>query len=362
LDFSRVSTVSSTHAQLTIDREVRMRAAIAATIFSLFLSAFCFPLAAQTNPIPYVHNPLVPAAIAPGGPGFTLTVNGAGFAAGAVVKWNDSPRATTVVSGSKLTALILASDIVSSRTVFVAVSNPAPGGGSSNPVFFEVTTPTTSLAFTRADTGFPVGVSPSIASPGALTVLDLANTGTPYLAIANHVCPDELSCVLQKASVSIASNGFQVSSQAFTGASPGSIASGDFNGDGLLDLITFSGGAFSILLNAPSLGGWSAHKDSPWPAACFPPAVLGDFNQDGRMDLALSGALGGVCILPGNGDGTFAAPVTSDSGTYTAVRAIGDFNGDGKLDLIVSSTAPNTISILLGNGDGTFQPPVTYFD
>ena len=45
-------------------------------------------LCAQTNPVPFVNNPLVPASVAPGGPSFTLTVNGTGFVPGSVVNWN----------------------------------------------------------------------------------------------------------------------------------------------------------------------------------------------------------------------------------------------------------------------------------
>src|SRR5713101_147883 len=63
------------------------------------------------NPVPLINQPLVPDAIAPGGAGFTLTVNGTGFVSGSVVNWNGSARATTFVSGSQLTATVLSSDI-----------------------------------------------------------------------------------------------------------------------------------------------------------------------------------------------------------------------------------------------------------
>jgi hypothetical protein len=62
-------------------------------------------LAAQ-NPIPLINQPLIPASTAPGGPGFTLSVEGTGFVPGAVVKWNSTPRPTTFVNSSRLTAII----------------------------------------------------------------------------------------------------------------------------------------------------------------------------------------------------------------------------------------------------------------
>ena len=254
-----------------------MRMFVTVAIFGLVFAAFCSPLAAQNNPTPYVNNPVVPTATAPGGPGFTLTVNGAGFVNGAVLKWNGSPRATTVVSNTRVTATILASDIVTPGTIFITVSNPAPGGGISNSVFFEVTTPTESLAFVRTETD----LSSAINLPSALTVFDYRNTGDPYLVVANGTCPADLNCIVQHASITIALDGLVLSSQTFT-ANTNSIASGDFNGDGLLDLITFGSG-ISISLNLSPPDSWSLHKDYPYPAGCSSPFALGDFNQDGHF-------------------------------------------------------------------------------
>jgi hypothetical protein len=87
-----------------------------------------------TNPVPFVNQPLVPAAAVPGGAAFTLTLNGTDFVSGAVVNWNASPRVTTFVSSSQLTASILASDIASAGTASVTVTNP--GTAASQPVFF----------------------------------------------------------------------------------------------------------------------------------------------------------------------------------------------------------------------------------
>src|SRR5579884_3732315 len=96
-------------------------------------------LAAQTNPVPLLNNPLVPDAAAPGSGGFTLTVNGTGFVSSSVVNWNGSPRATTFVSASQVTAAILAADVATAGTASVTVVNPGPGGGASNVAFFPIT-------------------------------------------------------------------------------------------------------------------------------------------------------------------------------------------------------------------------------
>src|SRR5947199_1149048 len=86
--------------------------------------------------------------------------------------------------------------------------------------------------------------------------------------------------------------------------------------------------------------------------------VAADFNNDGKADLAVSDGIGNtVSILLGNGDGTFKAasgsPVPVGHGPFTEV--LGDFNSDGELDLAVVNLNDNTVTILFGNGDGTFS-------
>ena len=98
-------------------------------------------------------------------------------------------------------------------------------------------------------------------------------------------------------------------------------------------------------------------------------AAVGDFNGDGKLDIV--SVMGGgweIDVAPGNGDGTFQAPILNTysfpSNTSPYALAVGDFNGDGKLDLAVWCTyAPanyNEVIIFLGNGDGTFNYSNTY--
>jgi len=80
------------------------------------------------------------------------------------------------------------------------------------------------------------------------------------------------------------------------------------------------------------------------------PAVIGDFNLDGKLDL-----LAGTQTFLGNGDGTFQAPINS-GGTGSIVA---DFNGDGIPD-IGGLNQNGHIAIFLGTGDGTFSTGPTY--
>src|SRR5215831_2763258 len=118
----------------------------------VLLAALSSSATSQRNPVPLVNQPLVPAAVLPGGPGFTLTVNGTGFTSESVVQWNGCVRETSFVSSSRLTATILESDVSTPGTASVTVFTPSPGGGTSNLVFLQITNPC-SVELTESQVG-----------------------------------------------------------------------------------------------------------------------------------------------------------------------------------------------------------------
>jgi FG-GAP-like repeat/Abnormal spindle-like microcephaly-assoc'd, ASPM-SPD-2-Hydin/Cep192 domain 4/HYDIN/CFA65/VesB-like, Ig-like domain len=306
------------------------------------------------NPVPFVNQPLVPSAVAPGGPDFTLTVNGTGFVNGATINWNGSPLATTFVSSSQLTATVPAANIAGSQTASITVTNPQPGGGTSNTVLFQVARKLTSIALSA-----PVFYS-SAPYASSVAVGDFNGDGVTDLAVAGS--GSQVAIHLGNGDGTFAPATFYD----YPGGANG-LAVADFNDDGRLDLAvtTFSNNSPYIFIFLGN-GDGSFRLPIGSPTTDELPIVVGDFNGDGKLDIAHADhSTPGVTVLLGNGDGTFKAPITSGSGLLAFELLAGDFNGDGHLDLLSYSAGNCTncnssVYVQLGNGDGTFKSPVAY--
>src|SRR5262249_10663539 len=166
---------------------------------------------------------------------------------------------------------------------------------------------------------------------------------------------------------------------------------GDFNNDGKLDLATANSGGYdvSILLgNGDGTFGAALSVPLQIPIAPIDPPLsvaVGDFNADGKMDLAV-GSLNSytvigscfcdyygcwcsyytvnnayVTVILGNGDGSFGTQNTTQLDGYSPLGlAVADLNGDGKLDVVTANHEYGTVSVLLGAGDGTLGAPTGF--
>ena len=134
-------------------------------------------------------------------------------------------------------------------------------------------------------------------------------------------------------------------------------AVGDFNGDGIPDLVVSNrlDQSLTIYLGVGD-GTFGSRQTLLLPGAALPwQVVVGDFNADGKLDIAVAcQTVNGVELLFGNGDGTFQSPSLLPFGGPTQWVAVGDFNNDGLPDLAVATTPSTFIGVLTNNGDGTF--------
>ncbi len=341
-----------------------------------FLSVIVFAgrSEAQGNPVPFIAEPLAPAAAVPASAGFTLTVHGAGFVSGSIVNWNGTPLVTTFLSAGKLTAAVPAADVALKGTAMVTVVNPGPGGGSSDGAPFSITSPTSSLVFRSMPVGGPSSPLSSIAA-------DFNHDGIPDLAITDQAAAP--SCNYQFHGVgSIAillGNGDGTFTKAstlclldFLSEEPTALAlAGDLNRDGKLDLISVTSSSDSGHVAAyygNGDGTFSAPQElgpSAFPAAMATrrfatPALslfqqikgiaLGDFFRNGQLNVAVSqidstGAFN-LFLLPENSF-LSGGPV----GPSTGMLSVGDFNSDGILDLADTNGFLRTF---IDNGSGAF--------
>ena len=144
--------------------------------------------------------------------------------------------------------------------------------------------------------------------------------------------------------------------------SPAALAAGDFNRDGKLDLAVGSGSADDVTLFLGD-GRGSLTKAGSFPAGPSPTEmVAADFNRDGNLDLAIANhGVPSVTVLLGDGRGGFrpapGSPLAVRSRPHPHTVDACDANSDGILDLIVDSWGENRLTLLLGDGKGGFAAP-----
>jgi hypothetical protein len=199
----------------------------------------------------------------------------------------------------------------------------------------------------------PAGSFAAGRRPDAVVAGDFNGDGKPDLAVADFFSGD-VTVLLGNGDGT-----FRPGATVHVGPRPDAIAKADFNGDGRADLVVADDvtGELSVLLGN---GDGTFRASGSVPGGVGPVALIAaDLNGDGRPDLAVADAgglpgTGGVMILAGAGDGTFGAARPAVPGLTVTPRALalGDFNGDGKPDLAVADYVLDEVTVLLRSGDG----------
>jgi hypothetical protein len=182
--------------------------------------------------------------------------------------------------------------------------------------------------------------------------------------------PGSVTVLLGNGRGSFRKGGLFVAGPASTTAD--TLASGDFNRDGVPDLVVVNNGinqfgTISVLL-ADGTGGFQPPVSYSVGGSTPVWAAVADFNRDHSPDIAISvTTTDSVAVLLGNGDGTFQPAVNYAVGGGPQGIATGDVNGDGNPDVISADECGDdpacragTVSVLLGRGEGTFEPRLVF--
>lgn len=201
------------------------------------------------------------------------------------------------------------------------------------------------------------GPSPyTTAGAAGMAVADFNNDGRPDYVVGDNV-GNNISVMLNNAGTGFTPSLINV------GALSNVITTADYNGDGAMDIAVSRNDGAVVILFGDGNGSFQPFVNAGTPtAAAFQNIASGDFDGDGDIDIVSTNSGGDMLrVMINDGAGNFSLPFPAfPSGGITPLSpAIADFNGDGILDIAIGHFGDN-VAIHLGNGNGTFQAPDAY--
>src|SRR5262249_20782443 len=199
-----------------------------------------------------------------------------------------------------------------------------------------------------------------------VVVADFNEDGIADLAVTNRAS-GTLSILLGHGSGGVGDGTFAAATSITLRPQPTAMTTGDFDRDGITDLAIVTAGSGVSVLRGRGSG---AVGDGTFNAAVNYSVGLnsfgltsGDFDGDGILDLVVSrqsSSATAIDLLRGNGDGPSAAAVEFGGGAAPGQLATADLDGDGLADVASTSNGANAISMMLGAPGATFDGPQAF--